>query len=159
MWPAYDKSLHQGQRGRVPVDEWEEVGLGRDLEVLIFEGWALGFEPLTQEEVATRWEHTKAADGKRSQDPFVITTLAEHELSHLLLMNENLERYCELLTGPQHYDGFLQLSTDNLIYVYEWRLSQEKAMRKHKLGGMTDEQVVEFVKGYMPAYELFLERL
>lgn len=74
-------------------------------------------------------------------------------------MNENLGRYCELFTGPQHYDGFLQLSTDNLAYVYEWRLSQEKEMRKHKLGGMTDEQVVECVKGYMPAYELFLERL
>lgn len=34
--------------GHVPVDEWEEVALGRDLEVLIFEGWALGFESLIQ---------------------------------------------------------------------------------------------------------------
>jgi D-glycerate 3-kinase len=52
----------------------------------------------------------------------------------------------------------LHLSTDKLVQVYEWRLGQERALREHK-PGMSDEQVIKFVKGYMPAYELFLEHL
>ncbi|KAM0344451.1 hypothetical protein ACHAPU_007423 [Fusarium lateritium] len=157
-WPAYDKSLHSGQGGRVPVDEWEEVSLGQDLDVLIFEGWALGFQPLSEEEVTKKWEQAKASETDQSEDWALTSTLATHDLSHLLLINKNLKRYCDTFAGPQHFDGFVHLSTDRLAQVYEWRLGQERALRKHK-PGMTDEQVVKFVKGYMPAYELFLEHL
>ncbi|KAF4454943.1 hypothetical protein F53441_2600 [Fusarium austroafricanum] len=157
-WPAYDKSLHSGQGGRVPVENWEEVPLGQDLDVLIFEGWALGFQPLTQEEVTKKWERAKTSEAQQSEEWALTNTLATHDLGHLLLINENLGRYCEAFSGPQHFDGFLHLSTDKLVQVYEWRLGQEKALREHK-PGMTDEQVIKFVKGYMPAYELFLERL
>lgn len=157
-WPAYDKSLHSGQGGRVPVDEWEEVALGQDLDVLIFEGWALGFQPLTKEEVTRKWEQAKASESQQSEEWSLTNTLANHKLDHLLLINENLRRYCDTFAGPQHFDGFLHLSTDKLVHVYEWRLGQEKALREHK-PGMSDEQVIRFVKGYMPAYELFLERL
>lgn len=157
-WPAYDKSLHSGQGGRVPVDEWEEVALGQDLDVLIFEGWALGFQPLTKEEVTRKWEQAKASESQQSEEWSLTNTLANHKVDHLLLINENLRRYCDTFAGPQHFDGFLHLSTDKLVQVYEWRLGQEKALREHK-PGMSDEQVIKFVKGYMPAYELFLERL
>ncbi|KAM0441253.1 hypothetical protein ACHAPT_000560 [Fusarium lateritium] len=151
-WPAYDKSLHSGQGGRVPVEEWEKVPLDQGLDVLIFEGWCLGFQPLTKQQVTEKWEQAKADDSS------LTNTLASHGLSHLLLINSNLQRYCESFTGPQHFDGFLHLSTDKLSHVYEWRLDQEKALRRHK-PGMTDEQVTQFVRGYMSAYELFLERL
>ncbi|KAF5020889.1 hypothetical protein F66182_7041 [Fusarium sp. NRRL 66182] len=160
-WPAYDKSLHSGQGGRVPVENWEKVPLGQDLDVLIFEGWALGFQPLTKEEVIRKWEQAKESASPGTQRPAdwaLTNTLEVHHLNHLLLINENLKRYCDTFAGPQHFDGFLHLSTDKLVQVYEWRLDQEKALRKHK-PGMTDEQVIKFVKGYMPAYELFLERL
>ncbi|KAJ4135018.1 hypothetical protein NW768_004628 [Fusarium equiseti] len=157
-WPAYDKSLHGGQGGRVPVEEWDEVPLNQGLDVLIFEGWALGFQPLTKEEVTKKWEKAKASEAQQSEEWSLTNTLANHELEHLLLINENLRRYHNTFAGPQHFDGFLHLSTDKLVQVYEWRLGQERALRQHK-PGMTDEQVVKFVKGYMPAYELFLERL
>ncbi|TVY72281.1 putative kinase mug58 [Fusarium oxysporum f. sp. cubense] len=157
-WPAFDKSLHSGQGGRVPVEKWEEVPLDDGLDVLIFEGWALGFKPLTDEEVKRKWEKAKASEAQQSQEWALTNTLASHDLSHLLLINKNLRRYCETFAGPQHFDGFLHLSTDKLVQVYEWRLGQEKALRQHK-PGMTDEQVIMFVKGYMPTYELFLERL
>ncbi|RBQ70627.1 hypothetical protein FVER53590_03753 [Fusarium verticillioides] len=157
-WPAFDKSLHSGQGGRVPVEKWEEVQLDKGLDVLIFEGWALGFKPLTAEEVKRKWEKAKASEAQKSEEWALTNTLASHNLSHLLLINENLRRYCETFAGPQHFDGFLHLSTDKLVQVYEWRLGQERALRQHK-PGMTDEQVIRFVKGYMPAYELFLERL
>ncbi|KAF5659003.1 ATP-binding pantothenate kinase [Fusarium heterosporum] len=157
-WPTYDKSLHSGQGGRVPIEDWEEVALGQDLDVLIFEGWALGFQPLSEEQVTKKWERAKVSETKQSEDWALTNTLATHDLSHLLLINENLKRYCDTFAGPQHFDGFVHLSTDRLAQVYEWRLDQERALRQHK-PGMTDEQVIQFVKGYMPAYELFLERL
>ncbi|RKL47631.1 hypothetical protein BFJ72_g1863 [Fusarium proliferatum] len=157
-WPAFDKSLHSGQGGRVPVENWEEVPLDQGLDVLIFEGWALGFKPLTDEEVKRKWESAKASEAQQSEEWAPTNTLASHDLSHLLLINQNLRRYCETFAGPQHFDGFLHLSTDKLVQVYEWRLGQERALRQHK-PGMTDDQVIKFVKGYMPAYELFLERL
>lgn len=155
-WPAYDKSLHQGQGGRVPEEQWETVSLDPPLQVLIFEGWCLGFQPLKQQSVADKWQQARASrDGSGRS---TTSTLADHRLENLLQINENLARYCEAFMGPWRYDGFLHLSTEDLGNVYEWRLDQERALRKTK-PGMTDEQVVQFVRGYMPAHELFLERL
>ncbi|KAK7404015.1 hypothetical protein QQX98_010186 [Neonectria punicea] len=160
-WPAYDKSLHSGQGGRVPTEQWEKVPINQGLDVLIFEGWCLGFQPLAEDQVRAKWEEDKASSttGKpQSEESGLIQTLASHSLDHLQLINDNLQRYCESFAGPKFFDGFLHLSTDKLIHVYEWRLDQEKALRKHK-PGMTDQQVIQFVRGYMPAYELFLDRL
>ncbi|KAF4980671.1 hypothetical protein FZEAL_3339 [Fusarium zealandicum] len=160
-WPAYDKSLHGGLGGRVPVEDWEQVSLDQGLDVLIFEGWCLGFKPLTRDEVTQKWKQARASAGtatEESNDLLSVDTLASHDLGHLLLINENLQRYCEAFTGPQHFDGFLHLSTGKLVHVYEWRLDQERALRRHK-PGMTDEQVIKFVRGYMPAYELYLNSL
>jgi len=44
-------------------------------------------------------------------------------------------------------------------YVYAWRLEQEAALRAAKGTGMSDEQVISFVDGYYPAYELYTEDL
>jgi pantothenate kinase-related protein Tda10 len=33
------------------------------------------------------------------------------------------------------------------LFVYEWRLQQERALRKAKGTGMKDKQVIEFVNG------------
>ena len=47
----------------------------------------------------------------------------------------------------------------DLRNVYRWRLQQEHAMWKVKGAGMSDDAVRAFVRGYMPAYELYLEGL
>ncbi|GKT43571.1 putative kinase mug58 [Colletotrichum spaethianum] len=160
-WPAFDKSLFSGEGGRVPVEEWEKVPRSPPLEVLIFEGWCLGFQPLSDLAVEDKWrkakEHITINNSKDTQ--LSTTTLAAHQLDHLLLINKNLQRYCETFMGPWRFDAFLHLSTDNLVNVYHWRLDQERAMREKKRAGMTDAEVVRFVQGYMPAYELYLERL
>lgn len=160
-WPAYDKSLHNGQGGRVPMQDWELVNLNLGLDVVVFEGWCLGFQPLDKPLVALKWEESKASTVSATQtsdNAFSLDTLACHSLRHLQLINENLRRYCETFTGPKHFDGFLHLSTEDLTNVYGWRLDQEKALRNHK-SAMSDEQVLRFVRSYMPAYELFLDRL
>lgn len=38
-------------------------------------------------------------------------------------------------------------------------MKQEHALRARTNESMTDEQVVQFVKGYMAAYKLYLDRL
>ncbi|KAH7156614.1 P-loop containing nucleoside triphosphate hydrolase protein [Dactylonectria macrodidyma] len=157
-WPAYDKSLHSGQGGRVPVEQWDKVPVSEGLDVLIFEGWCLGFQPLSAEQVKAKWEADKASGEPQTEEAALVRTLAGHALSHLQHINDNLARYCDSFAGPRFFDGFLHLSTDKLMHVYEWRLGQEEALRRHK-PGMTDEQVIRFVRGYMPAYELFLGRL
>ncbi|KFA71228.1 hypothetical protein S40288_03857 [Stachybotrys chartarum IBT 40288] len=63
-WPAFDKSLYSGQGGRVPREQWAKVPLSDGFDVLIFEGWCLGFTPLTDTEVKQRWENDRiAVDG------------------------------------------------------------------------------------------------
>lgn len=163
-WPAYDKGLHHGQGDRIPQDQWERVTLDPPLDILIFEGWCLGFQPLTDTEVTEQWGQAMAtridpSESKGDPEAESLTrTLADHRLEDLLLINENLRRYCDTFAGPWRFDGFLHLSTDKLSNVYGWRTDQERELRKRG-PGMSDSEVVEFVKGYMPSYELFLGRL
>ncbi|OLN91642.1 putative kinase mug58-like protein 2 [Colletotrichum chlorophyti] len=160
-WPAFDKSLFNGEGGRVPVSECDSVPRSPALEVLIFEGWCLGFQPLSPEEVEARWNRArKATDSNNAEESQLsTTTLASHSLEHLLLINKSLERYCETFMGPWRFDAFLHLSTEQLVNVYHWRLDQERALREKKGAGMTDADVIRFVQGYMPAYELYLDKL
>lgn len=154
-WPAYDKSLHKGQGGRVPTELWESVSLSKGLDVLIFEGWCIGFQPLTTEEATRKWRQCRLVnntDGSRLE-------LCNHALEHLLLINENLRRYCDIFMGPWRYDSFLHLGMDDLNCTYTWRQEQESALRKQGRESMSDEETVRFVQGYMPSYELYLDYL
>jgi D-glycerate 3-kinase len=163
QWPAFDKSLHNGEGGRVPREEWTIVPREPAVDVVIFEGWCLGFRPLKPEVVEQRWRHAVSARPLREVvgDGTLTQTLADHSLEDLLLINDNLARYCDTFMGPWRFDAFVHLSAENLGNVYNWRLDQERALRIRKGGEsvMTDDEVVEFVRGYMPAYELYLDEL
>ncbi|KAJ5761083.1 hypothetical protein N7520_008239 [Penicillium odoratum] len=155
LLPSFDKRLFNGEGGRVSSQQWERVPAG-DIDVVIFEGWCVGFLPLAEDQVRMRWNKA----GKSASDSmFPTATLKEHVLEHLLEVNENLRQYCELFMGPKHFDYLVHLDTNDLVNVYQWRVQQEHALWNRKARGMTDEEVVEFVKGYMPAYELYLDRL
>ncbi|PYH88174.1 hypothetical protein BO71DRAFT_436003 [Aspergillus ellipticus CBS 707.79] len=64
-----------------------------------------------------------------------------------------------MFMGPEHLDCLIHLDTDDLANVYRWRLQQEHALHRARNQGMTDAEVVAFVQGYMPAYELYLDTL
>jgi D-glycerate 3-kinase len=72
-------------------------------------------------------------------------------------MNESLapyEKIWDLL------DAFVHIDAEDLTWVYEWRQEQEDALRRDKgdeKAGMSKEEVVRFVDGYFPAYELYTE--
>lgn len=143
--PHYDKSAYSGQGDRTPESEWELVnGPGEPrVQVVIFEGWCVGFKSLSPTEVTNKWSAPSR-------------TLHLHNLDDLLFINDHLQTY-DVIT--ELFDAFIHIDAENTEWVYDWRLEQEVQLRREKGTGMTDEQVVKFVDAYYPAYELFSTKL
>jgi D-glycerate 3-kinase len=146
--PSFDKSKFNGEGDRAPESEWPIITSKPD--VVVFEGWCVGFQPLSESQVEIK--HQDARTHTRE-------TLIDHRVYHLLEINENLKRYCEKFMGPHHFDFMIHIDTEDLGNVYHWRLQQEHKMIEKKGTGMSDEAVVKFVMGYMPGYELYLDGL
>jgi D-glycerate 3-kinase len=138
--PQYDKSAYSGKGDRVPESQWELVD---GVQVVIFEGWCVGFRSLPAAEVEAKWKAPSR-------------TLQRHKLEHLLFVNGKLRAY-DAITDL--FDAMIHIDAEDNEFVYDWRLQQETAMRKEKGTGMADDQVVEFVDAYYPAYELFSDQL
>lgn len=141
--PSYDKSAHAGLGDRTPESTWTPLnGPGQTpVKVVIFEGWCVGFRSLLPAQVEAKWR----AESR---------TLHKHKLEHLLFVNEALSGY-DAVTDL--FDAFIHIDAEDTEYVYEWRLQQERQLRRERGVGMTDEQVGNFVDAYYPAYELFSE--
>ncbi|CAO2648308.1 Nn.00g075750.m01.CDS01 [Neocucurbitaria sp. VM-36] len=148
--PSFDKSKYNGEGDRAPRTDWPVIS-GRP-DVVVFEGWCLGFQPISDLELKEK--HALAQAGK-----LPLNTPAQHQLKHLSEVNENLKQYCSAFMGPQHFDFFFHIDTHDLRNVYTWRLEQEHKMIEAKGSGMSDEQVRAFIDGYMPSYEIYLNKL
>ncbi|KAF2280572.1 P-loop containing nucleoside triphosphate hydrolase protein [Westerdykella ornata] len=155
--PRFDKSKFHGEGDRLPEAEWPVVKGAVD--ILVFEGWCLGFQALPEDEVKRKYEASFSGTAQSQEEPESTNTLADHALSHLQDVNQNLRRYNESFMGPEHFDFLIHLDTDNLKNVYHWRAQQEEALIRSKGSGMSYEAVAAFVRGYMPAYELYLDGL
>ncbi|CAG8159348.1 unnamed protein product [Penicillium nalgiovense] len=154
--PSFDKSKFNGEGGRTPKDTWYRVPAETAIDVVVFEGWCVGFQPLEEMTIRQRWEE---GPQKPTALEYPTETLKDHAVEHLLDANTQLVGYCDLFMGPQHLDFLVHLDTNDLVNVYRWRMQQEHALRARTNESMTDEQVVQFVEGYMPAYELYLGQL
>jgi len=148
--PQYDKSAFKGQGDRVPAEEWVAVnqeGTPR-IEVIIFEGWCVGFRP------------RDPADIKQMHDESVfhadVSRLYRHRLEDLLFVNDQLAHYNWV---TDRLSLFIHIDAQELKYVYKWRQEQEEALHLEKGTGMTEQQVKDFVDGYIPGYELYLDPL
>ncbi|CAI6338637.1 unnamed protein product [Periconia digitata] len=148
--PSFDKSMFNGEGDRATQENWPIIRQKPD--VVVFEGWCVGFRPLSTEAV-----HEKHQSALASKLP--INTPAKHKVDHLLDVNECLQRYCEAFMGPKHFDFMIHIDTDDLRNVYKWRLEQEHKLIAAKGTGMSDEQVAAFIDNYMPGYELYLDEL
>ncbi|KAI0398843.1 putative Uridine/cytidine kinase [Xylaria palmicola] len=143
--PQYDKSLFAGQGDRLPRAVWPEANAPGQpkVQVVILEGWCVGFRPLSPVEVAARFNAPSR-------------TLQRHALDHLHFVNTRLADY-DAVTDL--LDAFVHVDAADTEWVYDWRLEQEAMLRARRGAGMTDEQVVRFVDAYYPAYELFTDKL
>lgn len=108
------------------------------------EGWLVGFRPLPNQTLESKF---LSPDTK---------TLHNHTLPHLEFINSALSLYEPIWNT---FDAFVHINAQNLEWVYDWRIEQERQLRREKgeINGMTDDQVVKFVDGYYPAYELYEE--
>ncbi|KAF3083959.1 hypothetical protein TWF102_000530 [Orbilia oligospora] len=162
LFPIFDKSKFGGEGDRLPKSEWHRSEPREVVDVLVFEGWCMGFQAVSEIALRTAWEEARAVVAASTDDADIklpIKTIANHELEHLNFINQRLGEYNDMFMGPQHWDYLVHLDTDDLRNVYAWRLEQEAWLWKLKGTGMSDEAVIEFIKGYMPAYELYLGHL
>lgn len=143
--PSYDKAAFSGQGDRLPESKWAEVNSPGQpkVKVVIFEGWCVGFRALPETEVETKWKGSSR-------------TLQKHKLEHLLFVNDSLKSY-DAMTDLLNV--FIHIDAEDTQYVYDWRSQQEAALRRERGTGMNDEQVIKFVDGYYPAYELFADNV
>lgn len=146
--PRYDKAAFGGRGDRLPPAAWTPANQPGDapLHVVVVEGWCVGFRALPPVAVADRQRAPSRS-------------LAAHRLEHLLLVNEALGRdYDGALTD--RLDAFIYIDAEDLGCVYAWRQEQEEALRAQRAdpgAGMTPEQVVRFVDGYLPGYEMYAD--
>ncbi|KAF2091912.1 P-loop containing nucleoside triphosphate hydrolase protein [Saccharata proteae CBS 121410] len=152
--PVYDKAAFDGQGDRAEEQHWPQVNQAGEapVEVVIFEGWCVGFRPLSNADICRKWQEAKQLEksGKYTG------RLARHQLEHLIYINDKLRAY-DALTNM--LVAFIHIDAEETHYVYDWRLEQEAALKNLKGSGMSAEQVIKFVDGYYPAYELYTATL
>ncbi|THH01326.1 hypothetical protein EW026_g1360 [Hermanssonia centrifuga] len=144
--PSFDKSLFGGEGDRVN----ECVTAHGPVDVIIMEGWCVGFYPLTPEEIERRWELPVQGLGG---DFF-----GSRGFQKANVFDINM-KLCTYLPWWEFFDTFIQIKpVENhpYDYIYTWRLQQEHHMKSLNGGkGMTDQQVEAFVDRYIPGYVFF----
>lgn len=126
--PRYDKTAYGGRGDRAPRDQWKHLG-GGQVDVVLLEGWCLGFEPVPVENLIDE---------------------------DLLTVNDAL---CLFVSVYTRLDGIFVIEIEDMDWVYEWRLQAERATRAAGKPALTDEQVTDFVNRFMPAYKQYSQLL
>lgn len=128
--PRYDKSAFSGAGDRADEAAWPTVS--GPLDIVLFEGWMLGFGAVGKEAAGAVEDCLAAVD-------------------------EALAGYSA--AWDSFVDSWLVVKVGDPQWVFKWRLQAEVAMRSSGKAGMTDEQVADFVSRYIPAYTAYLPAL
>jgi D-glycerate 3-kinase len=94
--PIFEKSLFDGEGDRLPGG----ISIPLPVDVVILEGWCVGFHPISFDELGRRWEDVYMKEIKRLDLPSHI------KLDDIQRANEALEQYCELWGS---FDVFIQV--------------------------------------------------
>ncbi|GAA6033935.1 hypothetical protein JCM8097_000416 [Rhodosporidiobolus ruineniae] len=163
--PVFEKSLHGGEGDRLPREQWVKVDRPDEVDVVVLEGWMLGFRPvyshssssLSEVYSSVKSDPEGESTKQRLQIDYAPPFLLQHRLEDLEQVEQMLDPYKELW---DQVDAVVQMRPERMGYVWEWRLEQEHNMKAKNGGvGMTDEQVKNFIARYMPGYELWLPGL
>jgi D-glycerate 3-kinase len=133
--PSYDKSAHNGKGDRRPEETWARVS--KPIDILIFEGWCVGFRPVQDSVVMEKVMRAQIQDQKY---------LLEHKLEDLLFVNKKLQEYSQGFMDSQSFDVLIHLDTNDLQNIFQWREEQEIYLRKATGRGMSHEEVEIFGK-------------
>ncbi|KAJ3306168.1 hypothetical protein HDV03_000402 [Kappamyces sp. JEL0829] len=143
LLPRYDKSLCGGLGDRLPQSQWETAG--PNVDIVLFEGWSLGFRSLTAAQL-------DEIDAATCGFPCTKDDLAD--------VNRRLKEY-EKAWYPL-IDVFCHLQPLDISYVFDWRWEQEETLRKTRGDrsiGLDRAQVRDFVSRFMPCYNMYLKPL
>ncbi|KAI1791238.1 P-loop containing nucleoside triphosphate hydrolase protein [Ganoderma leucocontextum] len=144
--PSFDKSLFAGEGDRTPSG----VVVRPPVDVVLFEGWCVGFYPIPREEVERRFAAPVMGLGEAFFEK------RGYRVENVLDVNERLKSY---VSWWDLFDAFIQIKPPDehpYTHIYKWRLQQEHHMKALNGGkGMADEQVVAFVDRYIPGYVFF----
>lgn len=124
--PVYDKSQHGGRGDRAPESAWRDVR--GPLDLVIVEGWMLGFEPVS----ADRLTDERLAFPNRA--------LADYDRWHRLL------------------DAFVVLRAADPLFVLKWRVEAEENMKAEGKPGLSREAIEDYVRRFLPAYATWAGR-
>jgi D-glycerate 3-kinase len=124
--PVYDKSQHGGRGDRAPESGWRDVA--GPLDLVIVEGWMLGFEPVAESELPDR---------------------------RLVFSNRALAEYDRWY---RHLDAFIVLRPLEWNYVVEWRIEAEENMKAAGRPGLSREAIEDYVRRFLPAYATWAGR-
>lgn len=100
------------------------------VDLVLLEGWMLGFKTLSD-----------------------LPKEGQKNIGVINCFMCEYERWYELI------DAWITIKVANIEQVYQWRMEAEKKMIASVKDGMTEEQVMDFVGRYMPAYETYLPTL
>ena len=124
--PRYDKAAHGGLGDRADPSAWPTVT--GPLDLVLLEGWMLGFSPVGE----------PAAGALSPHLPPVDAALGAYKAAW------------DAAVG-----AWLVIAAPSAQCVYAWRAEAEVALRAAGRGGMSDEQVADFCDRYMPAYAAY----
>lgn len=91
--PSYDKSAFNGEGDQRPESEWKTVNAEgeKPIEVIVFEGWCVGFRALSDADVEKKWKAAKADFEKNGED--YKGQLGKLKLDDVLFVNNCLREY------------------------------------------------------------------
>ncbi|KAF8435016.1 P-loop containing nucleoside triphosphate hydrolase protein [Boletus edulis BED1] len=150
--PMFDKSLYDGAGDRAPSTR----AVRAPIDVVVLEGWCVGFYPVTRAEVEARWEGRGVPELDSLTDECGFDMREYVGLEDVLEVNALLRAYVEWW---QALDAFIQIQGPSLAVVYRWRLQQEQEMKVKNGGrGMTDAEVKTCVSTHSLVVFAFRQR-
>lgn len=154
--PVYDKAAFGGEGDRAFEGLIPAEGSGDGdayLDVVIFEGWCVGFQSLGKQALEAGIRERLPAT--TSSPSSLFSMLAQHP-EYLEAVDRRLAEYQQVW---DYFDVFVHLDAGDIDWVYDWRLQQEHELIRAKGKGKTDDQVREFINSYMSSYYLYVPNM
>jgi len=109
--PRFDKSLFSGEGDRLPMDgSGKIITQPPRVDIVIFEGWCVGFNPITDDELEERWDGTWKVEREK-------LGLGENQMGRKVdinAINDVLQGYLPLW---DFFDVFVQVRLVLLVHA------------------------------------------
>ena len=136
--PFYDKSKHKGQGDRKPEGEWPEIH--GPLDIVLLEGWMLGFMPVPEEALG-EIDEIKCDLNLQKGFREVNRSLAHYQDWH------------------DQLDAFIQLIPKDIGDIVNWRIEAEERMKSQGKPGMSRDEISSYIHKFILAYRIYLPQL